>query len=251
MAPPLQAFPRVTNTYGSYQVTSCWRHRRRPLFIAITTAFLSGRQYPVPPDLRSPVLRYRLPGLLYPTDHHAPLGPAHRAHAQVRTGWNQRSDRTVLIGPVPLAEISWETEPQGPDDERPSCLPRSLSALSAYHSGVLTPMKMRSESQNTLRLYSGSPTRSDKDTVSISSFYYKERVRLTHTSRTSAYEACRIHRPVTGSGCPNRTSELVHQNLRAVLVVLLLLGRLQNLLRTGTFGSVWSGSGSDGPSESR
>ncbi|KAF3832168.1 hypothetical protein F7725_025833 [Dissostichus mawsoni] len=36
--------------------------------------------------------------------------------------------------------------------------PRSLSALSAYHSGVLTPMKMRSESQSTLRLYSGSPT---------------------------------------------------------------------------------------------
>ncbi|XP_010766675.1 WD repeat-containing protein 59-like [Notothenia coriiceps] len=36
-------------------------------------------------------------------------------------------------------------------------------------------MKMRSESQSTLRLYSGSPTRSDKDTVSISSFYYKER----------------------------------------------------------------------------
>lgn len=57
---------------------------------------------------------------------------------------------------------------------------RSLSALSAYHSGVLTPMKMRSESQSTLRLYSGSPTRSDKDTVSISSFYYKERVRHTH-----------------------------------------------------------------------
>ncbi|XP_075869141.1 GATOR2 complex protein WDR59 isoform X2 [Nelusetta ayraudi] len=53
--------------------------------------------------------------------------------------------------------------------------PRSLSALSAYHSGVLTPMKMRSESQSALRLYSGSPTRSDKDTVSISSFYYKER----------------------------------------------------------------------------
>uniref|UniRef100_A0A8C6TMY9 WD repeat domain 59 n=1 Tax=Neogobius melanostomus TaxID=47308 RepID=A0A8C6TMY9_9GOBI len=50
--------------------------------------------------------------------------------------------------------------------------PRSLSALSAYHSSVLTPMKMRSESQ---RLYSSSPTRSDKETVSISSFYYKER----------------------------------------------------------------------------
>uniref|UniRef100_A0A8C9SH36 WD repeat domain 59 n=1 Tax=Scleropages formosus TaxID=113540 RepID=A0A8C9SH36_SCLFO len=53
--------------------------------------------------------------------------------------------------------------------------PRSLSALSAYHSGVMTPMKMRSESQSTLRLYSGSPTRSDKEQVSISSFYYKER----------------------------------------------------------------------------
>uniref|UniRef100_A0A4W5KEI8 Uncharacterized protein n=1 Tax=Hucho hucho TaxID=62062 RepID=A0A4W5KEI8_9TELE len=57
--------------------------------------------------------------------------------------------------------------------------PRSLSALSAYHSGVLTPMKMRSESQSTLRLYSGSPTHTDKDHVSISSFYYKERVRHT------------------------------------------------------------------------
>lgn len=59
------------------------------------------------------------------------------------------------------------------------CVRRSLSALSAYHSGVLTPMKMRTESQSTLRLYSGSPTRTDKDQVSISSFYYKERVRLT------------------------------------------------------------------------
>uniref|UniRef100_A0A3B3RWG4 WD repeat domain 59 n=1 Tax=Paramormyrops kingsleyae TaxID=1676925 RepID=A0A3B3RWG4_9TELE len=52
--------------------------------------------------------------------------------------------------------------------------PRSLSALSAYHSGVLTPMKIRSESQSSLRLYSGSPTRSEKEQVSISSFYYKE-----------------------------------------------------------------------------
>uniref|UniRef100_A0A3B3CSG5 WD repeat domain 59 n=1 Tax=Oryzias melastigma TaxID=30732 RepID=A0A3B3CSG5_ORYME len=59
----------------------------------------------------------------------------------------------------------------------------SLSALSAYHSGVLTPMKMRSESQSTLRLYSGSPTRSDKDTVSISSFYYKERKLPVSASR--------------------------------------------------------------------
>ncbi|KAK6479934.1 GATOR complex protein WDR59 isoform X1 [Huso huso] len=53
--------------------------------------------------------------------------------------------------------------------------PRSLSALSAYHSGVMTPMKIRSESQSSLRLYSGSPTRSEKEQVSISSFYYKER----------------------------------------------------------------------------
>lgn len=53
---------------------------------------------------------------------------------------------------------------------------RSLSALSAYHSGGITPMKIRTESQSNLRLYSGSPTRSEKELVSISSFYYKERV---------------------------------------------------------------------------
>ncbi|XP_075045379.1 GATOR2 complex protein WDR59 isoform X1 [Mixophyes fleayi] len=53
--------------------------------------------------------------------------------------------------------------------------PRSLSALSAYHSGMLAPMKIRTEAQGNLRLYSGSPTRSEKEQVSISSFYYKER----------------------------------------------------------------------------
>ncbi|XP_069595463.1 GATOR2 complex protein WDR59 isoform X3 [Ranitomeya imitator] len=53
--------------------------------------------------------------------------------------------------------------------------PRSLSALSAYHSGVIAPMKIRTETQGNLRLYSGSPTRSEKEQVSISSFYYKER----------------------------------------------------------------------------
>ncbi|XP_075694474.1 GATOR2 complex protein WDR59 isoform X2 [Rhinoderma darwinii] len=53
--------------------------------------------------------------------------------------------------------------------------PRSLSALSAYHSGVIAPMKIRTEAQGNLRLYSGSPTRSEKEQVSISSFYYKER----------------------------------------------------------------------------
>lgn len=77
--------------------------------------------------------------------------------------------------------------------------PRSLSALSAYHSGVLTPMKIRSESQSALRLYSGSPTRSDKDTVSISSFYYKERVRnLLSTSTVSEW-----HFGANLSECPN------------------------------------------------
>ncbi|XP_067386241.1 GATOR2 complex protein WDR59 isoform X2 [Emydura macquarii macquarii] len=54
--------------------------------------------------------------------------------------------------------------------------PRSLSALSAYHSGLITPMKIRTETPGNLRLYSGSPTRSEKEQVSISSFYYKERV---------------------------------------------------------------------------
>ncbi|KAM8946014.1 GATOR2 complex protein WDR59 [Pelodytes ibericus] len=53
--------------------------------------------------------------------------------------------------------------------------PRSLSALSAYHSGAIAPMKIRTEAQGTLRLYGGSPTRSEKEQVSISSFYYKER----------------------------------------------------------------------------
>uniref|UniRef100_A0A669BSS4 WD repeat domain 59 n=1 Tax=Oreochromis niloticus TaxID=8128 RepID=A0A669BSS4_ORENI len=111
VTPSLQAFPRVTNTYGSYQ----------------------DANIPFP---RTSGARFCGTGCLVyftrPTTMHRSVPP---------------------------------TEPT----------PRSLSALSAYHSGVLTPMKMRSESQSTLRLYSGSPTRSDKDTVSISSFYYKER----------------------------------------------------------------------------
>ncbi|XP_019216955.1 GATOR complex protein WDR59 isoform X3 [Oreochromis niloticus] len=112
VTPSLQAFPRVTNTYGSYQ----------------------DANIPFP---RTSGARFCGTGCLVyftrPTTMHRSVPP---------------------------------TEPT----------PRSLSALSAYHSGVLTPMKMRSESQSTLRLYSGSPTRSDKDTVSISSFYYKERL---------------------------------------------------------------------------
>lgn len=37
-------------------------------------------------------------------------------------------------------------------------------------------MKMRTETPGKLILYGGSPTRSEKEQVSISSFYYKERV---------------------------------------------------------------------------
>ncbi|XP_030582001.1 GATOR complex protein WDR59 isoform X1 [Archocentrus centrarchus] len=111
VAPSLQAFPRVTNTYGSYQ----------------------DANIPFP---RTSGARFCGAGCL-----------------------------VYFTRPITMHRSVPPTEPT----------PRSLSALSAYHSGVLTPMKMRSESQSTLRLYSGSPTRSDKDTVSISSFYYKER----------------------------------------------------------------------------
>ncbi|XP_051920171.1 GATOR complex protein WDR59 isoform X2 [Hippocampus zosterae] len=111
VAPTLQAFPRVVNTYGSYQ----------------------DANIPFP---RTSGARFCGTGCL-----------------------------VYFTRPVSMHRVAPPTEPT----------PRSLSALSAYHSGVLTPMKIRSESQNALRLYSGSPTRADKDTVSISSFYYKER----------------------------------------------------------------------------
>ncbi|XP_027137018.1 GATOR complex protein WDR59 isoform X1 [Larimichthys crocea] len=111
VTPALPAFPRVTNTYGSYQ----------------------DANIPFP---RTSGARFCGTGCL-----------------------------VYFTRPITMHRSAPPTEPT----------PRSLSALSAYHSGVLTPMKMRSESQSTLRLYSGSPTRSDKDTVSISSFYYKER----------------------------------------------------------------------------
>ncbi|XP_077376566.1 GATOR2 complex protein WDR59 isoform X2 [Festucalex cinctus] len=111
VAPTLQAFPRVTNTYGSYQDAN------------IPFPRTSGARF---------------------------CGTGCLVH---------------FTRPISMHRVAPPTEPT----------PRSLSALSAYHSGVLTPMKIRSESQNTLRLYSGSPTRADKDAVSISSFYYKER----------------------------------------------------------------------------
>ncbi|XP_064820056.1 GATOR2 complex protein WDR59-like [Oncorhynchus masou masou] len=125
VTPALPAFPRVTNTYGSYQ----------------------DANIPFP---RTSGARFCGTGCL-----------------------------VYFTRPITMHRSVPPTEPT----------PRSLSALSAYHSGVLTPMKMRSESQSSLRLYSGSPTHTDKDHVSISSFYYKERVRHTlgcegHTQHT-------------------------------------------------------------------
>ncbi|CAM4579866.1 unnamed protein product [Leuciscus chuanchicus] len=111
VTPALPAFPRVSNTYGSYQDSNI-------------------------PFPRTSGARFCGTGSL-----------------------------VYFTRPTTMHRMAPQTEPT----------PRSLSALSAYHSGVLTPMKMRTESQTTLRLYSGSPTRTDKDQVSISSFYYKER----------------------------------------------------------------------------
>uniref|UniRef100_A0A3B5BGE8 WD repeat domain 59 n=1 Tax=Stegastes partitus TaxID=144197 RepID=A0A3B5BGE8_9TELE len=86
-----------------------------------------------------------------------------------------QNDSKLVKNELKMSQMCFKNVQSTRLTERCVCVLRSLSALSAYHSGVLTPMKMRSESQSTLRLYSGSPTRSDKDTVSISSFYYKER----------------------------------------------------------------------------
>uniref|UniRef100_A0A4W4GEK2 RWD domain-containing protein n=1 Tax=Electrophorus electricus TaxID=8005 RepID=A0A4W4GEK2_ELEEL len=119
--PTLPAFPRVTNTYGSYQ----------------------DANIPFP---RTSGARFCGTGFL-----------------------------VYFTRPMSMHYTVPSTEPT----------PRSLSALSAYHSGLMTPMKMRSESQATLRLYSGSPTRTDKEHVSISSFYYKERPSLSAHRRWS------------------------------------------------------------------
>ncbi|XP_048402391.1 GATOR complex protein WDR59 isoform X3 [Stegostoma tigrinum] len=112
VTPPLPTFPRVTNTYGSYQDANI-------PFPRTSGARFCGAGY-----------------LVY------------------------------FMRPMTLHRTVSPTEPT----------PRSLSALSAYHSGGITPMKIRTESQSNLRLYSGSPTRSEKEPVSISSFYYKERM---------------------------------------------------------------------------
>ncbi|XP_042276196.1 GATOR2 complex protein WDR59 isoform X1 [Thunnus thynnus] len=150
VTPALQAFPRVTNTYGSYQ----------------------DANIPFP---RTSGARFCGTGCL-----------------------------VYFTRPITMHRSVPPTEPT----------PRSLSALSAYHTGVLTPMKMRSESQSTLRLYSGSPTRSDKDTVSISSFYYKERKsRRFKTKRETDYS-----RPIKLAG------KVIIQEISCLLPVHKVLG---------------------------
>ncbi|KAL7978746.1 hypothetical protein Chor_013235 [Crotalus horridus] len=107
--------------------------------------------------------------------------------------------------------------------------PRSLSALSAYHSGLITPMKIRTESPGNLRLYGGSPTRSEKEQVSISSFYYKERVSpqlMTRKSRRwkSKREGTEASsRPIKAAG------KVIIQDISCLLPVHKSLGEMYTL----------------------
>ncbi|NXX84351.1 WDR59 protein, partial [Urocolius indicus] len=96
--------------------------------------------------------------------------------------------------------------------------PRSLSALSAYHSGLITPMKIRTETPGNLRLYSGSPTRSEKEQVSISSFYYKERKSRRWKSKREGTDA--NNRPIKAAG------KVIIQDVSCLLPVHKLLGEL-------------------------
>ncbi|XP_028665885.1 GATOR complex protein WDR59 isoform X2 [Erpetoichthys calabaricus] len=96
--------------------------------------------------------------------------------------------------------------------------PRSLSALSAYHSGMMTPMKIRTESQSTLRLYSGSPTRSDKEQVSISSFYYKERKSRRWKTKRETVDS--------GSRPIKATGKVIIQNISCLLPLHKQLGEI-------------------------
>ncbi|NXP75568.1 WDR59 protein, partial [Ramphastos sulfuratus] len=96
--------------------------------------------------------------------------------------------------------------------------PRSLSALSAYHSGLITPMKIRTETPGNLRLYSGSPTRSEKEQVSISSFYYKERKSRRWKSKREGTDT--NNRPIKAAG------KVIIQDISCLLPVHKLLGEL-------------------------
>uniref|UniRef100_A0A3B4AK40 RWD domain-containing protein n=1 Tax=Periophthalmus magnuspinnatus TaxID=409849 RepID=A0A3B4AK40_9GOBI len=147
--PALPVFPRVTNTYGSYQ----------------------DANIPFP---RTSGARFCGTGCL-----------------------------VYFTRPITMHRSVPATEPT----------PRSLSALSAYHSSVLTPMKMRSESQ---RLYSSSPTRSDKETVSISSFYYKERKSRRFKTKREASEFS--NRPIKLAG------KVIIQDISCLLPVHKALG---------------------------
>ncbi|XP_033013314.1 GATOR complex protein WDR59 isoform X1 [Lacerta agilis] len=97
--------------------------------------------------------------------------------------------------------------------------PRSLSALSAYHSGLITPMKIRTETPGNLRLYGGSPTRNEKEQVSISSFYYKERKsRRWKSSKREGMDAA--NRPIKAAG------KVIIQDVSCLLPVHKLLGEM-------------------------
>ncbi|KAJ7417823.1 WD repeat domain 59 [Pitangus sulphuratus] len=117
--------------------------------------------------------------------------------------------------------------------------PRSLSALSAYHSGLITPMKIRTETPGNLRLYSGSPTRSEKEQVSISSFYYKERTKELEEARIAAKYSVVFHPAKKsrrwkskreGTDASNRpikaAGKVIIQDISCLLPVHKLLGEL-------------------------
>ncbi|OWK61641.1 WD repeat-containing protein 59 [Lonchura striata] len=114
--------------------------------------------------------------------------------------------------------------------------PRSLSALSAYHSGLITPMKIRTETPGNLRLYSGSPTRSEKEQVSISSFYYKERPTVLFSSNTLLLVLQKSRRWKSkreGTDANNRpikaAGKVIIQDISCLLPVHKLLGELYML----------------------
>ncbi|GAB1293670.1 GATOR complex protein WDR59 [Apodemus speciosus] len=96
--------------------------------------------------------------------------------------------------------------------------PRSLSALSAYHTGLIAPMKIRTEAPGNLRLYSGSPTRSEKEQVSISSFYYKERKSRRWKSKREGPDSG--NRPIKAAG------KVIIQDVSCLLPVHKSLGEL-------------------------
>ncbi|XP_077166334.1 GATOR2 complex protein WDR59 isoform X2 [Paroedura picta] len=96
--------------------------------------------------------------------------------------------------------------------------PRSLSALSAYHNGLITPMKMRTENPGKLILYGGSPTRSEKEQVSISSFYYKERKSRRWKSKREGTDAS--NRPIKAAG------KVIIQDISCLLPVHKSLGEM-------------------------